>query len=266
MIKKQLDAFEKMLRRMVEGSFERVLRRKMGVQDLVAELYQDVVGAVREKRTLTNVVVRLHPTDYERLCEEMPALSTHLETEVTRLVKNAGVKMPASLAISIIQTDEVDLHTIQIEGEKQLENMDVTQTLAVVRPQIDSKIDITTLDAFLIINGKNHVALDKTTINIGRGVKNDIVLTSAKVSRHHAQIRWRYGKFVLYDLGSRAGTYVNASTIRETVLTAGDVITLADVTIIYGEGLVTVEEKPTHNKPFYGSQTLSMRSIPPTEE
>jgi hypothetical protein len=264
-VRKQLDAFEKMVRRVVEGSFERVLRRKMGVQDLVAALYEEWVGAARQGRVLTKLVVQLHPADYERLCGEMPAFSTHLETEVIRLVKNAGGKMPASLTITLIQTDQIPPHTIQIEGEKQLENMDVTQTLAAIRPQIDAEVDIATLDAFLIVNGKNHVALEKPTINIGRVAKNDIVLTSAKVSRNHAQIRWRYGKFVLYDLGSRAGTYVNANLVRETVLAAGDVITLADATIIYGEGLINSEEKTT-NKPVHGSETLSMRTIPQAEE
>jgi hypothetical protein len=235
----------------------------MGVQDLVAELYQDIVSEARQGRMLTEFVVLLHPTDYARLLGEVAELPAFLETEVTRLVKGVGVKMPASLQITIQQTQAVDLHTVKIEGEEFIDAGGTTQSLKPIRLPADPQSDIMKLDAFLIVNGKLHVELDKSTITIGRGLKNDIVLASPKISRLHAQIRWRYGKFVLYDLGSRAGTYVNAIAIHETVLAVGDVITLSEATLIYGEGFAQTGRSRT---PYRDSHTLSMTPLPKPEE
>jgi pSer/pThr/pTyr-binding forkhead associated (FHA) protein len=93
------------------------------------------------------------------------------------------------------------------------------------------------VDAFLIVQGRRHAPLDRPVITLGRRADNDIVIDSPAVSRQHAQLRWRYGRVILYDLGSRAGTLVNGSPITEAVLQPGDLISLSDVTLIYGEGL-----------------------------
>jgi len=56
-----------------------------------------------------------------------------------------------------------------------------------------------------------------------------------RVSRSHAQLRLRFGHYVVYDLGSTAGTFVNGQRIEECVLRPGDVISLGGVPVIYGE-------------------------------
>jgi pSer/pThr/pTyr-binding forkhead associated (FHA) protein len=56
------------------------------------------------------------------------------------------------------------------------------------------------------------------------------------VSRQHAQIRWRFDRFILYDVSSRGRTAVNGELVSETVLRAGDVIALSDALLVYAEG------------------------------
>jgi pSer/pThr/pTyr-binding forkhead associated (FHA) protein len=89
--------------------------------------------------------------------------------------------------------------------------------------------------AFVVIDGQRHVELARPLITVGRQLDNDIVLDAPSVSRHHAQLRWRYGRFVIYDLGSQQGTWVNGQMVTEHVLQAGDVIWLSTVAMIYGE-------------------------------
>lgn len=48
---------------------------------------------------------------------------------------------------------------------------------------------------------------DRSSISIGRAAENDIVLPDSRVSRRHARIRLRHGKFVLHD-ESANGTLV----------------------------------------------------------
>jgi ABC-type multidrug transport system ATPase subunit/pSer/pThr/pTyr-binding forkhead associated (FHA) protein len=57
----------------------------------------------------------------------------------------------------------------------------------------------------------------KDQITIGRSESCDIVLTDLRVSRSHAKVTKRNGKFFVEDLGSRNGTYLNDKRISGTV-------------------------------------------------
>jgi pSer/pThr/pTyr-binding forkhead associated (FHA) protein len=99
------------------------------------------------------------------------------------------------------------------------------------------------------------VALERPFLSIGRRTENDLVLDSPTVSRRHAQLRWRYGRFVLYDLSGRPGrTLVNSQPVSEYALQSGDVITLANVKLIYGEG--DDQHPPRKNSGFAQEETL----------
>ncbi len=49
------------------------------------------------------------------------------------------------------------------------------------------------------------------------------------------ELRAIRGRYVLFDLNSTGGTFVNGQRITQFTLRPGDVISLAGVTIIYGE-------------------------------
>ena len=57
---------------------------------------------------------------------------------------------------------------------------------------------------------------------VGRDVENEVVLDDPATSRHHAQIEFRDGAFVLIDLGSANGTLVNDQRVTERSLSDGD--------------------------------------------
>src|SRR5215469_9693410 len=72
--------------------------------------------------------------------------------------------------------------------------------------------------------------LDKSTLAIGSHHSNDIVLTDATVSRRHATIARRLGRFVLTDLGSTNGSYINGRRVsRPTSLRRGDEVRFGSV-------------------------------------
>jgi pSer/pThr/pTyr-binding forkhead associated (FHA) protein len=101
--------------------------------------------------------------------------------------------------------------------------------------KIDKESSIPQSRPFLILEGHRHVDLFKATVSIGRALDNDVIIEDPRISRHHAQLRRRYGRYVLYDLGSTGGTQINGYPIEECVLHTGDVISLAGVQTIYGE-------------------------------
>ncbi len=55
------------------------------------------------------------------------------------------------------------------------------------------------------------------------------------VSRAHAQLRLVKDHFVLFDLNSSGGTFVNGERTNQSVLYPGDVISLAGITLIFGQ-------------------------------
>jgi serine phosphatase RsbU (regulator of sigma subunit) len=59
---------------------------------------------------------------------------------------------------------------------------------------------------------------------IGRAPESQLVFTQEFVSRHHAEITLEEGNFVIRDLGSRHGIYLDGSRVDEHILRAGDVI------------------------------------------
>ena len=68
---------------------------------------------------------------------------------------------------------------------------------------------------------------------IGRGPENDIPLEDTAVSRRHALLRLQEGKFVLYDLGSRAGTKVDAESLGGRPLGSGNIITMGQTQLAF---------------------------------
>lgn len=85
---------------------------------------------------------------------------------------------------------------------------------------------------FLIIN-KQIIPLTKTVTTLGRQLENDIVFHEEFLSRFHAEIVHENDKYVLYDKASTSGTFVNGKKIDRCVLNSGDLISLANIYIMF---------------------------------
>jgi hypothetical protein len=68
---------------------------------------------------------------------------------------------------------------------------------------------------------------------LGRSEDNQIQISTAGVSRHHAQVVATASGFVLADLQSQNGTFVNGERVTEWALTDGDRVTIGDVELVY---------------------------------
>lgn len=79
--------------------------------------------------------------------------------------------------------------------------------------------------------------LTEKTITVGREAYNDVVLIDPEASRKHAQISFQDGRYVIEDLGSTNGTYVNGRQILSpTALNPGDVIEVGEMARILFQG------------------------------
>ena len=85
--------------------------------------------------------------------------------------------------------------------------------------------------------------LEGDVLTIGREASNQIAINDAEISRKHSQLVLQGGKYVLTDLGSTNGTFVNGQRVTgQHVLQPGEVISL-------GEQINLLFESVTVNDP-----------------
>lgn len=75
--------------------------------------------------------------------------------------------------------------------------------------------------------------LEGDQLTIGRDSSNGVAINDAEVSRRHARLNFQGGKYVLEDLGSTNGTFVNGQRLAgPVVLKPGDVVSLGEQIVL----------------------------------
>lgn len=75
--------------------------------------------------------------------------------------------------------------------------------------------------------------LEGDQLTIGRDANNGVAINDAEVSRKHSRLTFQGGKYVLEDLGSTNGTFVNGQRLAgPVVLKAGDVVSLGEQIVL----------------------------------
>jgi pSer/pThr/pTyr-binding forkhead associated (FHA) protein len=94
--------------------------------------------------------------------------------------------------------------------------------------------------------------LEGDQITIGRDPNNEITINDAEISRRHARLTYQGGKYILEDLGSTNGTFVNGQRLAgPRVLKPGEVVS-------FGEQIVLVFESTTFDP---GATVVSPRAV-----
>jgi hypothetical protein len=239
--------FEALAERLVEGTFARLFAGQLSPLEVATHLtramedYQ-VISPDGIPQAPTHYWVYLHPSDCDALAIAQPALETELACHVADLAKQAGLELPAPPVVHVLPDPVVASHEVRVEARwLPQEAPSVEKTREITTESDQTEIEAEAEDIippgrpFLILDGRRHVNLLKAILSVGRALDNDIIIEDPRVSRHHAQLRRRYGRYVLYDLGSSGGTQINGYPIEECVLHAGDVISFAGVQVVYSE-------------------------------
>jgi pSer/pThr/pTyr-binding forkhead associated (FHA) protein len=133
--------------------------------------------------------------------------------------------------------------------------------------QASSQSEISSLapfNAFIILGGTKIIPLSHSVTNIGRRLDNQVIIDDPRVSRNHAQIRVSKGSYALFDLDSTGGTFINGQRVNRSILHPGDVISLAGVTLIFGQDQPAdhaADKGSTKPKPpSLGDQSIDFKS------
>ena len=194
---------------------------------------------VKDRKDKQIFVVHLSIEDHQFLTASNPNLEADIaEAAKLILIDSGGVDI-GNPQVRLVADSALARHKVMIEAHDPTilpDSLENTQAIQRKNDVPDPISKLNELDAFLIIQGKRHVQLEKPLITIGRQIDNDIVIEKGSVSRKHAQLRWRFGRFILYDISMKGKTMVNGHSILEHLLQPGDVIALSDALLIYGEG------------------------------
>ncbi|HVK67133.1 MAG TPA: FHA domain-containing protein, partial [Polyangium sp.] len=109
-------------------------------------------------------------------------------------------------------------------------------------------------------------AFDRAEINVGRVQGNDLMLPKGNVSKRHARLVLRDGRFIVSDLKSTNGTYVNGRKIGQpTIVREGDKIYIGDfvlrIEMQAGAG-ASSHEQPLGSQPEGSDASIDAGRLP----
>jgi len=179
------------------------------------------------------VTIFVHPSSLPEMLANQSGLET-LARILNEACQEAGIRFRRSPVIRVASSYDLGEDEIRVHSTFPTDEV-VSQTAAIDIPHPEISLDTRPINAFLIVNGAEVIPLRMVVINLGRRTDNHIVIDDPRVSRKHAQLRAVRNQYVIFDLNSSGGTYVNGQRISQVTLKPGDVISLAGVAMIYGE-------------------------------
>jgi hypothetical protein len=120
------------------------------------------------------------------------------------------------------------------EGQEPKEEDDTKEIVTPKAVQYRTDRKLTTSRLLLVKDGaETSYPLTRDTYTVGRHRNNDIVVSDPKVSSFHARFDRTLEGFVLVDLRSRNGSFVNGKRVDAVVLHSGDEVRLGTARLRY---------------------------------
>ena len=185
-------------------------------------------------------------------------------TKILRLViDELGLKTQSAPSMILVTDPNIDIDDLQV---RPLKNSNVAETQD-VKKRDDTDEGTPLKPAFLIVGGTKVFSIHTAVTNIGRRSDNHLIVDDPRISRYHAQVRYVRGRFIIFDLNSTGGTYVNGQRVNQSVLYSGDVISLSGLPIIFDQdspppGMSKGDTAPLN--PDSGDRsTAVLKTVPP---
>lgn len=231
-----LSRLENMLRKVVEEPFTWLGGQSLDPFQLATHLSRYYETPNADGKMLNHFKVLINPNDYREIEADIPVLQQQVGDYVALMAGRRGTHLKRPPTIAIVAHPDEKARSAHVVATVEEEPGVLDTAIQFVDQKDSVQVAIQEADAFLIVQGRQHIQLDRPVIRIGRRIDNDIVLDAPSISRDHAQIRWRQRYFVLYDVSRHGRTYVNGVKVSEHILRPSDVITLSDIFLVYGEG------------------------------
>ncbi|MBT4310917.1 MAG: FHA domain-containing protein [Anaerolineae bacterium] len=246
-----LDQLEKRLQALIEVHLLNYLPIKkeesLVAQQLAAAMQSNITEEADKKIAPHIYTLAARPTLIAKW-QDAPDFNEKFKRVIDTIATEENLDFAAPLAFSLAPDSTLGFDEIKILASQSVDEIAETQGMA--SQETDDSAEQIPENAFLIIHGTKVFPLKVNVVNNGRRMENDLTIDDPRVSRNHAQLRAVNGRFVIFDLNSTGGTYVNSQRSHQSVLYPGDVISLAGVPLIYGQDNPPRRADLTQTTPF----------------
>lgn len=204
------------------------------IQKLTLALKQNIVDQKNNGPVAPNIFTLIVATELASMWQE-PRVLDAFKNVISTAVRDVGLKLQSPPIITVTTDDSYSGREISVIASHKLEPVEDTKGMVIDTDKSDKNTETIPENAFLIVEGVKVYPLKDTVVNVGRRLENHLVIDDPRISRNHAQLRAINGRYVLFDLNSTGGTFVNGQRTSQTVLYPGDVISLAGVALIFGQ-------------------------------
>jgi pSer/pThr/pTyr-binding forkhead associated (FHA) protein len=254
----RLDQLEAKLQKLVEDQLAGILPgiklEDRVIQRLATAVRENIVQQKDDRAFAPNEFTLIVSPETSPMWKEQGIISA-LKNIITTAGRDVGLKFTTQPTIMITTDESFSAEEIKVVASHKLEPMADTQGIQMSTTNDENEDGENIPDnAFLIVEGVKVHPLNEPVVNIGRRLENQLVIDDPRVSRNHAQLRAIKGRFVLFDLNSTGGTFVNGQRTSQTVLYPGDVISLAGVALIFGQDNPPPRPDLAHTAPLDSSE------------
>ena len=234
-----LDEFESRLQSLLEVHLLKHLPGYKAEDGIAQQLAAAMHGHLKDDAGVLQApniyVIIAHPSTLSRW-NAKPHFLEELANALCVAGEEAGFLFSIKPTVTTTADTSISPDKLSVIATFSNESVAETQGLSPETPPDSAPVNVPN-NAFLIVGGTQIVPLNRSVINIGRRLDNHIVIDDPRVSRAHAQLRIIKDRFVLFDLNSSGGTFVNGQRADQSVLYPGDVISLAGISLIFGQDL-----------------------------
>lgn len=244
-----LARFERLMEQAVEGSLRRVFPTALQPIQLAKAaaraMEQGQVVGSRGADVPNLYQLRLSPEDLSRFDGYTETLRAEIRTYLIEYARDRGLRLIADPRVELIEDADVRPGLVKatarfdglsselnramedaVAGTRQLRLADLAAARRQRATPEQTRLRLTDaagLDELL------EPSMD--VVRVGRAADNDIVVASKNVSRYHAQLRWVESGWLVYDLNSTNGTWLDQRRLSQGapgLLSGGSRLRLGD--------------------------------------
>ena len=217
------------LERLLQQAARKVSGGGLHPLEILPRVQEAVATASHGGMAPNDILVELHPADYERYRPALPRLREEVSRVLDQHGRESGLRLLAERRLRFEPADEVAEGSLRVQARFAGEQP--VALAASGTPSGATRRLVRHRGAVLVLGDGTRVALTHTPFTIGRGPGNDLVIPSLAVSRQHAEIAQTGDGYVIRDLGSRNGILVDGVPREWVVLAPGVVARLGDADI-----------------------------------
>jgi Protein of unknown function (DUF3662)/FHA domain len=250
--------FESAMRGLVEGTFGRLIRTSLQRNEFGPQVERAMEshlrGSPNGREAPTIYDIYLSSKDYDNYGHDTK-LARELSIQLVQMARERNYWLERNPIIRFLEDPNVITGQMRvaayIDDEAMLpsgaEATDETRSISpadvqklnedIAQEQARNQANVSLPPAWLTLFRPTRgqpMRLLHSPIHIGRHLSNEIIVNDRRVSRHHAEIRYERGQFVLYDLSSTNGVKINGVATRQPVpLRNNDLITVGSHEFVF---------------------------------